>query len=154
MVLRLNLETWYCLRHFDDFFFVFTLCDQVNVRWGDDRYGYFRFRCHHCPHFRRHKLGAEKKYFYIIILLYTFSLKNISEGIRDLTANSFGQSLGTLGRHMVHWEDIFGTVNWGRRKFYYCYYLRPWLGLVHTTCTIPLGLIHIKSAKSGLFMFS
>ena len=83
-------------------FFVFTLCDQVNVRWGDDRYGYFRFRCHHCPHFRRHKLGEEKKYFYIIILLYTFSLKNISEGIRDLTANSFGQSLGTLGRHFRH----------------------------------------------------
>ena len=49
---------------------------------------------------------------------------------------------------------IFGAVNWGRRKFYYCYYLSPWLGLVHTTCTIPLGLIHIKSAKSGLFMFS
>ena len=90
-------------------FFVFTLCDQVNVRWGDDRYGYFRFRCHHCPHFRRHKLGEEKKYFYIIILLYTFSLKkNIGRNSRfdrELLWPEFGdigQTYGTLGRHFRH----------------------------------------------------
>ena len=48
-------------------------------------------------------------------------LKNISEEIRDLTANDIGQKLGTLGRHMGHWADIrnirqtYGTLgrHWG-----------------------------------------
>ena len=31
---------------------------------------------------------------------------NISEEIRDLTANDIGQNLGTLGRHMGHYTDI------------------------------------------------
>ena len=33
---------------------------------------------------------------------------NISEEIRDLTANDIGQNLGTLGKHMRHWADIWG----------------------------------------------
>ena len=32
--------------------------------------------------------------------------QNISEEIRDLTANNIGQNLRTLGRHMRHWVDI------------------------------------------------
>ena len=32
--------------------------------------------------------------------------ENISEEIRDLTANDIGQNLGTFGRHMEHWADI------------------------------------------------
>ena len=31
---------------------------------------------------------------------------NISEEIRDLTANNVGQKLGTLGRHIRHWAEI------------------------------------------------
>jgi hypothetical protein len=32
---------------------------------------------------------------------------DISEEIRDLTANNIGQKLGTLGRNWEHWADIW-----------------------------------------------
>ena len=35
------------------------------------------------------------------------SFHNISEDIRDLTANNIGQKVGTLGRHMGYWADIW-----------------------------------------------
>ena len=35
------------------------------------------------------------------------SFLNISEEIRDLTANNIGEKVGTLGRHMEYWADIW-----------------------------------------------
>ena len=58
-------------------------------------------------------------------MLAFFSL-NISNEIRDLTANNIGQELGTLGRHMGYWVDIgdirqkLGTL--GRFCGYWAYW--------------------------------
>jgi hypothetical protein len=56
-------------------------------------------------------------------------MSNISEEIRDLTANDIGQNLGTLGRHMGHWADIGQTL--GRHCSHtYVYHVRLFVFLM------------------------
>ena len=82
------------------------------------------------------------------------SFHNISEDIRDLTTNNIGQKVGTLGRHMGYWADIWYIGQISRKLGRYWGHWGHWveIGDIRQTLGFWLGNIHVlRKRVFGIF---